>query len=72
MVGKINGEFAASATAAATRWTTARSGSRSTTPSLAGVSKTNPAVKITPSLIGNTWYLAIEGYNTRAKVQRVK
>lgn len=40
--------------------------------SLVGVRKTNPAVKITPSLVGNAWYLAIEGYNTRAKVQRVK
>lgn len=40
--------------------------------SLAGVRKTNPAAKITPSLVGNAWYLAIDGYNTRAKVQRVK
>lgn len=40
--------------------------------SLAGVRKTDPAVRITPSLIGNAWYLAIEGYNTRAKVQRTK
>ena len=40
--------------------------------SLAGVRKTSPAVKITPSVIGNTWYLAIDGYNTRARVQRVK
>ena len=42
------------------------------TASLAGVRVENPAVKITPSLIGNTWYLRIEGYNTRAKVERVK
>lgn len=40
--------------------------------SLAGVRKTNPKVKITPSKVGNAWYLAIEGYNTRAKVRRVK
>ena len=40
--------------------------------SLAGVRKTDPSVKITPSLIGNAWYLAIDGYNTRAKVQRTK
>lgn len=39
---------------------------------LAGVKKTDPAVTITPGLIGNVWYMAIEGYNTRAKVQRVK
>ncbi|MDN5783051.1 MAG: hypothetical protein L0H23_13685 [Luteimonas sp.] len=42
------------------------------TASLAGVRMENPAVKITPSLIGNTWYLRIDGYNTRAKVERVK
>lgn len=40
--------------------------------SLAGVRKNNPQVKITPSRIGNVWYLAIEGYNARAKVQRIK
>jgi len=40
--------------------------------SLVGVHKTDPAVKINPSMVGNAWYMAIEGYNTRAKVQRVK
>lgn len=40
--------------------------------SLAGVRKSNPGVKITPSKVGNAWYLAIDGYNTRAKVRRVK
>lgn len=40
--------------------------------SLVGVRRTNPAVKITPSLIGNAWYMAIDGYNARAKVQRIK
>lgn len=40
--------------------------------SLAGVRKTAPAVTITPSMVGNAWYMAIEGYNTRAKVQRTK
>lgn len=38
---------------------------------LAGVRLTAPQVKITPGLIGNAWYLAVEGYNTRAKVERV-
>ncbi|HEY0504868.1 MAG TPA: hypothetical protein VGD42_15405 [Lysobacter sp.] len=32
----------------------------------------NPKVRITPSLVGGAWYLAVDGYNTRAKVQRVK
>lgn len=40
--------------------------------SLAGVRKTDPAVILTPSLIGNDWYMRIDGYNTRAKVRRVK
>ncbi|MBU8975479.1 MULTISPECIES: hypothetical protein [unclassified Lysobacter] len=31
-----------------------------------------PQVRITPSLVGGAWYLSVEGYNTRAKVQRVK
>lgn len=39
---------------------------------LSGVRKDSPAVSIKPSVIGNAWYLSIEGYNTRAKVQRVK
>lgn len=40
--------------------------------SLAGVRLTNPAVTITPSKIGNAWYLGVQGYGTRAKVLRVK
>ncbi len=40
--------------------------------SLAGVRKTDPKVRITPSLVGNAWYMAIDGYNTRAKVIRTK
>ena len=39
---------------------------------LAGAHLTNPQVKITPTIAGNTWYLAVKGFNTRAKVQRVK
>ena len=40
--------------------------------SLAGVRKTNPVVRINPALVGNAWYMAIEGYNARAKVEREK
>lgn len=40
--------------------------------SLAGVRLSNPPVKITPSRIGNAWYLQVGNYNTRAKVVRVK
>jgi len=40
--------------------------------SLEGVRKTNPAVKMSPGILGDTWWLRIEGYNTRAQVKRVK
>ena len=39
---------------------------------LVGARLDSPAVRITPSLIGNTWYMSVEGYNTRAKVERIK
>ncbi|QWP78743.1 hypothetical protein J5226_10240 [Lysobacter sp. K5869] len=39
---------------------------------LPGVSLESPQVRITPSIIGNAWYLSVQGYNTRAKVVRVK
>jgi hypothetical protein len=40
--------------------------------SLAGVRLTDPAVTITPSKIGNAWYMAVGRYGTRAKVMRIK
>ncbi len=40
--------------------------------SLVGVKLDDPEVRITPSIAGNAWYLAVKGYNTRAKVERVK
>jgi hypothetical protein len=39
--------------------------------SLAGVRKTNPKVRIKPGMFNN-WFLRIEGYNTGAKVRRIK
>lgn len=39
---------------------------------LVGARLQSPGVRITPSLVGNTWYLAVDGYNTRARVQRIK
>lgn len=39
--------------------------------SLSGVSKDAPAVTIRPGISG-VWYLQIDGYNSRAKVRRVK
>lgn len=39
--------------------------------SLSGVRKTNPAVTIKPGLFNN-WFFRIDGYNTPAKVRRIK
>ena len=39
---------------------------------LVGVKLDSPEVRINPSIAGNAWYLAVKGYNTRAKVERVK
>jgi hypothetical protein len=40
--------------------------------SLSGVKIDSPEVRINPSITGNSWYIAVKGYNTRAKVERVK
>lgn len=32
----------------------------------------NPDVQIKPALMGNSWYMAVGKYNTRAQVKRVK
>lgn len=40
--------------------------------SLAGVRLTDPTVTVTPSKVGNVWYMAVGRYGTRAKVARVK
>lgn len=40
--------------------------------SLVGVHLSSPKVTVTPSKIGNAWYLGVQGYGTRAKVLRVK
>ncbi|MET0289771.1 MAG: hypothetical protein ABW178_09110 [Pseudoxanthomonas sp.] len=39
---------------------------------LSGVRRTDPAVTIKPGVIGTVWYMRIDGYNTAAKVQRIK
>ncbi len=39
---------------------------------LVGVKLDSPEVRINPSIAGNAWYIAVKGYNTRAKVERVK
>jgi hypothetical protein len=39
---------------------------------LPGVRLTDPEVRINPSVVGNTWYLKVGRYNTRAQVRRIK
>lgn len=39
---------------------------------LAGVRLTDPAVVITPSMVGNAWYMRVGRYGTNAKVTRIK
>lgn len=39
---------------------------------ITGADVASPAVRITPSMVGASWYMSVDGYNTRAKVQRVK
>jgi hypothetical protein len=39
---------------------------------LHGVRADGPAVRIKPSVIGNAWYMTVEGRNTTAMVRRVK
>jgi hypothetical protein len=37
-----------------------------------GARKTDPEVRIKPAVIGDAWYMRVEGYSTNAKVKRVK
>jgi hypothetical protein len=39
---------------------------------LSGVRLTNPEVRIKPAMVGNTWYMSVGKYNTKAQVKRVK
>lgn len=39
---------------------------------LHGARMVDPQVRITPSVLGNTWYMQVGKYNTRAKVKRIK
>ena len=39
---------------------------------LPGVRLTDPTVDIKPSVVGNTWYMKVGKYNTRAQVKRIK
>jgi hypothetical protein len=41
------------------------------TAQLPGIRLTNPEVRIKPALLGNTWYMAVSHYNTRAQDKRI-
>lgn len=39
---------------------------------LAGIRLTNPEVNIKPAMVGNTWYMSVGRYHSRAQVKRIK
>ena len=39
---------------------------------LPGIRLTNPEVNIKPAMVGNTWYLSVGRYHSRAQVKRIK
>ena len=72
IVGRIVGEFRGFAPGRSWTLDNGQVWEQTDSASLAGVRKTEPQVRITPSVMGNKWYMQIEGYNTRAGVRRVK
>jgi hypothetical protein len=72
IVARITGEFRGFAKGR--RWTldNGQEWEQIDDATLAGARKTEPEVKITPSLVGNAWYMQVEGYNKRASVRRMK
>jgi hypothetical protein len=40
--------------------------------SIPGARLTDPEVRIRPAVLGNVWYMRVQGYSTNAKVKRVK
>ncbi len=72
IVGKINGEFRGFAQGREYVLDNGQHWRQTDGASLVGVRLDSPEVRINPSIAGNTWYLAVKGYNTRAKVERTK
>lgn len=72
IVAKIEGEFRGFAKGRSWTLDNGQVWEQLDNASLVGVHKTDPKVRITPSLIGNAWYMQIDGYNTHASVRRVK
>ena len=72
VVGKIAGEFRGFGKGRSYTLENGQIWQQMDDATLAGVRLDQPGVTIAPSLIGNLWFLAVDGYNTRAKVQRIK
>jgi len=72
IVGRIVGEFRGFAPGRSWTLDNGQVWEQFDSASLAGARKTDPQVRITPAVIGNKWYMQVEGYNTRAGVRRVK
>ena len=72
VIGKISGDFRGFGRSRSYTLENGQVWQQMDDASLAGVKLSNPQVKITPSLIGNAWYLQVGHYNTRAKVVRIK
>jgi len=72
IVAKISGDFRGFASGRSYTLDNGHVWQQTDAASLAGVRLSSPHVKITPSLVGNAWYLQVQDYNKRAKVQRVK
>ena len=72
IVAKISGEFRGFARGRTWTLDNGQVWEQMDNASLVGARKADPQVRITPSLIGNNWYMQVDGYNTRASVRRVK
>lgn len=72
VVGKIAGEFRGFGKGRTYTLENGNVWQQTDDASLAGVKLSNPQVKITPSMVGNIWYMQVGNYNTRAKVLRIK
>lgn len=72
IIGRINGEFRGFAKGRSYTLENGQVWRQTDNATLTGVRLDAPGVKITPSIVGNTWYMSVGSYNTRAKVERVK
>ena len=72
VVGRISGEFRGFGKGRSYTLDNGQVWQQTDDASLAGAKLSNPEVRITPSMVGNTWYLQVGKYNTRAKVYRIK